>query len=527
MKFVKMSIGKKLAVSFLILILLMAFVSSVTTTGMFGIRTQWERVDEIESLVASLTQREAEHLQWVMNLQEYLISGATQAISLEMDPTQCNLGKWLGSDEIGAFTEYVPFFEDELAKLYGPHNNLHASAHTIGELLRQGDRAGAEVVYYEQTVVSLSHTRGILAELRSALQAEAEQLNAGTDQLIGRVILFSLVVLGVAVLLSALIAAIVTRSITKPLGILQAAAQKIGIGDLGVQWEIRSRDEIGTLSESFRQMVDNLRRLIHGIQDTSESVNQLSQSLSSMAVETSASITEVASTSNEFSSTSATMADNSETMRTNTDHAVSELERGLDMLRVAVRDVASARGDVRNLTEAVDSLAERSKQIGAIVDLITQISDQTNLLALNAAIEAARAGESGRGFAVVADEVRTLAEQSRQASGDIADLVRQILQETNDTIERMNKADESVEKVDQQIDLTGNTFVAISKVFQEVAAQVDTIAKVADDVGRGSEQIAAATEEQSAIATILAGDSETLATLAHRLQDQIAAFTGF
>ena len=527
MKFVKMSIGKKLGISFLVMLLLMTFVNGVSITGMFAVRNQWDLVREIEDLDTSLTQREAEHLQWVMGLQEYLISGATQSISLEMDPTQCNLGKWLASEEIDGLIERYPLFQQELGRLYEPHESLHASAQIIGDLLQRGDRAGAEVMYYELTVPSLTQTRGILAGLRSELQAELEQIRIDTNQLISKVITISLIILGLAFLLGILIAGVVTRSITKPLGILQEAAQKIGTGDLGAKWVIRSRDEIGELSVSFGQMVDNLRRLIQGIQETSENVNDLSRSLSSMAVETGASITEVASASNEFSSASVTMAENSESMRMNTDHAVGELERGLDMLRVAVKDVASARGDVQNLTQAVDSLAEQSKQIGAIVNLITEISDQTNLLALNAAIEAARAGDSGRGFAVVADEVRRLAEQSRQASGDIATLIREILQGTNETIERMGKADGSVEKVDKQIDLTGNTFVAIGKVFQEVAAQVVTIAKAAEDVGAGSEEIAATTEEQSAIANVLAGDSEKLADLAIRLQDQIATFKGF
>ena len=527
MKLVKMTIGKKLGIGFLLLILLMAFVSGVTTTGMVAVRNQWDLVGQIEEMGTSLTQREAEHLQWAMTLQEYLISGATQSISLEMDPTQCNLGKWLSSGEIDELIERYPSFEQELSRLYGPHEDLHASAEIINDLLQRGDRAGAEVMYYEQTVPSLTQTRGILAGIRSELQVEVERIRLETNQLISKVITLSLVILGVALLLGVLIAGVVTRSITKPLGILKAAAHKIGDGDLGVKWVIRSRDEIGDLSVSLGHMVDNLRRLIQGIQDTSESVNDLSQELASMAEETSASITEVASTSNEFSSTSVTMAENSELMRVNTSHAVSELERGLDMLRVAVKDVASARGDVQNLTRAVDGLAEQSKQIGVIVDLITEISDQTNLLALNAAIEAARAGESGRGFAVVADEVRRLAEQSLQASGDIGELVRHILQGTNETLERMSQADRSVEKVDQQIDLTGNTFVAISGVFKEVSDQVIAIAKAADDVGKGSEQIAATTEEQSAIATVLAGDSEKLAMLAVNLQEQIAIFKGF
>ncbi len=527
MKFSKMSIGKKLGLSFALLILLMAFTSGITTTGILAVREQWDLARETEELLNSLVQRETEHLQWAMGLQEYLISGATQSISLQMDPTQCNLGQWLASDDVEHLLEHYPSFEQEFARLNGPHRDLHVSAQIIEELLLGGDRSGAEVAYYERTVPSLTQTRGILAGLHQELQAEKEQINAETNRLISNIILLSVVILAVAIVLSIVVSWVVTLAITKPLGVLKEAAHKIGDGDLGAKWVIKSKDEIGDLSESLEQMVHNLRNLILGIQATSESVKALSQNLSSMAVETGAAITEVASTSNEFASASVTMAENSETMHINTDHAVQELERGLDMLRVAVRDVASARGDVQNLTQAVDDLADQSKQIGAIVDLITEISDQTNLLALNAAIEAARAGDSGRGFAVVADEVRRLAEQSRQASGDIAELIRQILRGTNETIERMAKADGSVEKVDQQIDLTGNMFVAVSKVFQDVAGQVVTIARAAEDVGAGSEEIAAATEEQSAIANVLAGDSEKLADLALRLQEQITIFRGF
>lgn len=93
----------------------------------------------------------------------------------------------------------------------------------------------------------------------------------------------------------------------------------------------------------------------------------------------------------------------------------------------------------------VKRLGERSKEIGQIVDVITDISNQTNLLALNAAIEAARAGEHGRGFSVVADEVRKLAEQSRQSADQIVQIVRQIHTETTQAIVAMEKGDREVE----------------------------------------------------------------------------------
>ena len=91
------------------------------------------------------------------------------------------------------------------------------------------------------------------------------------------------------------------------------------------------------------------------------------------------------------------------------------------------------RDSSRAVTEAIDGLADKSKQIGAIVETITGIAEQTNLLALNTAIEAARAGEQGRGFAVVAEEVRKLAEESQEAAAQIARLISAIQVETTKT----------------------------------------------------------------------------------------------
>lgn len=128
---------------------------------------------------------------------------------------------------------------------------------------------------------------------------------------------------------------------------------------------------------------------------------------------------------------------------------------------------------------------------------------------------------------MVADEVRKLAEQSREASGQIAELIREILSGTEETMERMAKADGSVQEVAEQIQFTGTTFEGISRTFQAVAAQVGRIAQAAKDVGRGSEEIAAATQEQSAVVNSIAENSEKLATLAGELQQQISRFRGF
>jgi methyl-accepting chemotaxis protein len=78
---------------------------------------------------------------------------------------------------------------------------------------------------------------------------------------------------------------------------------------------------------------------------------------------------------------------------------------------------------VENLSKVITYLSKHSREVGNIVDTITEISNQTNLLALNAAIEAARAGEHRRGFAVVADEVRKLSEEATASTNQISEIV--------------------------------------------------------------------------------------------------------
>src|SRR5699024_10139328 len=105
----------------------------------------------------------------------------------------------------------------------------------------------------------------------------------------------------------------------------------------------------------------------------------------------------------------------------------------------SIEQLQLSYGELKHVTEGVQSLGNRSKQIGEIIDFIHDISDQTNLLALNAAIESARAGEHGRGFAVVADEVRKLAEETTDATSSIANLIKETQNETNDVVLRMEQ----------------------------------------------------------------------------------------
>ena len=113
---------------------------------------------------------------------------------------------------------------------------------------------------------------------------------------------------------------------------------------------------------------------------------------------------------------------------------------------------------VEELRNVINGLDQRSKEIGSIVDLITEVAEQTNLLALNAVIEAARVGEQGRGFAVVAEEVRKLAEQSRNAADEIGKLVRETQAESGNAVNSMQDGVKKVRAGTEAVLSSGETF---------------------------------------------------------------------
>ena len=376
----------------------------------------------------------------------------------------------------------------------------------------------------------------------------------------------TLVALIIVVVLSVITLVLLLRSIKNSVDTILEGARHIAAGDLRSKIMLDGDDEFAHIAHQFNTMVESMQKMIRKIKATATDVAGSSEELTANANQSAQvtqnvaqSITEVAEAAEKQMSivtkSSATIDDfqrGLEEVITNQRHAREQTQataqkatEGNSFVQSTVEQMNSIAQTVQQTGEIVGKLGERSKEIGNIVEIISNISGQTNLLALNAAIEAARAGEHGRGFAVVAEEVRKLAEESQNASQKISELIQSIQEETNQAVASMEEGRREAEKGKENVTATGESFSEILSMIGDVKkaslavservlqlredmstivdgmGEVDTSAK---GIGSESQNVSAATEEQAAGMEEIASSSRSLANMANDLQTETDKF---
>lgn len=358
----------------------------------------------------------------------------------------------------------------------------------------------------------------------------------------------------------------ISKGITLPLNNLVNVSKQIADGELNNKININNSDEIGLLANSFNNMAENLKDTISTIKKETLNVNSMSSELNSNSENMKSAANEVAKAIQDVAEGATEQSNN----LMDISNVITEFAKDLDAMSAiigAVNENANFTGDkvkegskeinillksIENVKEAFESVSNKFKdldlsvsEVGKITEVIDGISEQTNLLALNAAIEAARAGEAGKGFAVVADEVRQLAEQSKESTKHIHDLIANISSETNavmltsnnvkeafvnqahavkNAISSFDAIDASINNTAPLINTASNSIETIEKSKDIILNKIESLTAISEETSASSEEISASSEELYASSENVSNFANNLSVVANKLNDKVNKF---
>jgi len=331
----------------------------------------------------------------------------------------------------------------------------------------------------------------------------------------------------VTIVLSLIIAFIITNSISKPVKNISEVAVKISEGDLSIDLpESERSDEVGILSKAFRSMVKNLR---NQIKDIMEAVNVLTTTVSEISSTTSQLSSSSQETATAVSETSTTIEEVKQTAELASKKAKDISENAKRTIDVAKNDKKAVEGTSRGIerisnqmnliASSIMKLSEQSQAIGEITGSINDLAEQSNLLAVNASIEAVKAGEEGKGFSVVAQEIRSLAEQSKQATKQVKEIIADIQKATSAAVMATEEGSKAVEAGQKQPIKAGNAIETLADAIDEAAQATIQIGTSAQQQFIGIEQVNEAAKNISTASTQNLESTKQLETAAHNLNE--------
>ncbi len=309
----------------------------------------------------------------------------------------------------------------------------------------------------------------------------------------------------VAILVSILLALVVTQTLYRPILSLNKTIQDLasGDGDLTQRLEVTSNDELGTIASGVNKFIANLQNMLKEIQQISgvlhTNLSQLKRQSQSNSAILQSHVTEteqVVAAIEQMNATANSMATDAANTAGVTQRADETSVQSQQIVRQSQTTVSALIKDVERAANDVNRMSQETQEINKVLSVIGDIAEQTNLLALNAAIEAARAGEQGRGFAVVADEVRNLASRTKSSTEEVEAALAKLLKGTQVVVE-------SMENTKQRCQETANG-------SGQVAESLETMTTYVAEINTLSAQIATAAEEQSSVTQELSRNMSAL-----------------
>lgn len=545
-----LKIGKKLLITFMLIIILFC---STVAIAIMGLNENADKYSEFYNVGYQVTNR-------VMDMRRGLqiIVKDLSFVTIEHDDSKVQ--------------SYLEDMDKEMVLMEENATWLFQNFEGDTALLEAFKISMTEAVEMQEAVVELSHTdmsaaqTMLLNEYQPMVEEAVNTLikisNSASDSaqtdyeetvaMQEMLVVAQLSMAGGALLITLILSTYLTRGIVRPVRELETAASKIVKGDFDINIAYKSKDELGSLAEAFREMavilgdvIEDASRLLEEMangnfdvrtqaeesyvgkcQNLLSSIRKLNRDLSSTMGQINRSADQVASGAGQVSCGAQALAQGA----TEQAAAVEELAATITGISKQVKETAENARNARNqsnmagdeveecnrqmrdMMAAMEEITRTSDEIGKIIKTIEDISFQTNILALNAAVEAARAGEAGKGFAVVAEEVRSLANKSTVASNDTAVLI-----------------ESSIAAVSRGKEIAGETASSLSRVVDEVrtaASTVDKIADAAEEQAGAVEQVTVGVDQISSVVQTNSATSEQSAAASAELSNQAEVLKG-
>ena len=281
----------------------------------------------------------------------------------------------------------------------------------------------------------------------------------------------------ILIILVILLVYYIAKTISDPVKEVASEITKFGKGDLTVRIKSGNRqDEIGILEHEFASMVELFRKqiqeIVNGTNILSLAAGEISTAtseLSTTATETAASISETTTTIEEVRQISELSSQKAKQLSVSARKTADISQLGKKCTEDTTEEIKKIKEQMESIAETIIKLSEQGQSIGEIIATVNDLAEQSNILAVNAAIEAVKAGEAGKGFSVVAQEVRSLAEQSKQATGQIRHILNDIQKATTAAVMATEQGSKAVELGVKQSSQAGEAIMTLSKSVIEGA----------------------------------------------------------
>jgi len=340
--------------------------------------------------------------------------------------------------------------------------------------------------------------------------------------------LLTTAILGLAMVVLGFVASrFLGDALVKPLDDIQRSMRDIsgGEGDLTARLEVHGTDEVAQVSMHFNQFVAHIQGIVQQVVVISTSIASGSSQMNAGMAEMTATADAIAHTA-EDQKASVKQADASVTTIASSSKVIYANVADALVVFDQAKDAADRGGSaVGAAVTGMQAIRQNSKQIGNILNVITEIANQTNLLSLNAAIEAAKAGDQGKGFAVVAEEVRKLAERSAQAVKEITTLIQTSSKSIEDGTGMVTTAGGSLKSITEAIrgsaerlQIIGSQSQTQSQDSGTVVSAMSSLSNIADGNAAATEQMAATIRETTRTVDELSKMAESLNSLVSRFK---------